>query len=441
MRECFLVALLLLHGCSQEPKAKPKDAKVPAVAVARPKLQRLGQSRVYTGNVESLTQVAVVPQIAGQLQTVLVSVGDRVKVGQLLATVDDSQLEAQVQQAQAQAAAAQSGVQSALSNWGAARDQMRVLQQAVDQSKAQVIQSQAALSKAHTQAQLAQRNLQRIREVAAEDLIAKQVVDQTEAAHESALADVRSAEAQLNASQGQLEQARLRVSGAHEQERAARAQVDSAQSQARSLASALRLVEVRRAQTQVRSPIDGVVITRGLDPGAYVTPGGSTSVVLVASLEKLRVAFQLSEADLPLVVAGQKVGISLDALPGTEQVGKIQRLSGGLDTNTRTLRVEVSLLKPDARLRPGMLARLRLQGQARESLTIPVQGLITRGKEQFAFVVGDDQVAHRKKVTLRGLEGEMAILESGLKPDDRVVVRGLDLVQDGKPVKAVEMKD
>ncbi|MBX3167013.1 MAG: efflux RND transporter periplasmic adaptor subunit [Candidatus Eremiobacteraeota bacterium] len=436
----YLAIGLLLVGCGVGPRPeKKKEARVPVVAVAFPKLQKRGESREYTGTVESLTQVAVVPQVAGQLEAVYVSVGDPVHRDQLLATVDDSQLEAQVQQAQAQASAAQAGTMSALANLAAARDQTRQLQQAVDQARSQVLQAEAQLAKAQTQTNLARRNLERVREVAAQDLIARQVVDQTEAAFESAQADERSSRAQLNSTHRQLDQARLRASGSLEQEQSAQAQVASAQAQAQSLQSALRAVEVRRNYCKVRSPIDGVVIARSLDPGAYVTPGGSTSVVLVASLKQLRVAFQLSEADLQLIRAGQKVKISLDALAGVPQKGEVQRLSGGLDPTTRTLRVEVKLIQPDERLRPGMLARLRVQGTASEALTLPIQGVVTKGDKQFAYVVGEDNVISRRALQIGSLEGDIAVIDGGLTVKDKVVVRGVDLVQEGKPVRPVPL--
>lgn len=442
LRLCLLFALAgLLQGCGGGGTAKDtkRPPKIPVVAVTFPRLEKRGQTRVYTGTVESLTQVAVVPQVAGQLEAVYVSVGDPVRLDQLLARVDDSQLEAQVAQAQAQASAAQSGILSALANLNAARDQTRQLQQAVDQVRAQVIQSEAQVAKAQTMTNLGRKDLARVREVAAKDLIALQVVDQTEAAYESAQADERSALAQLKASQRQLDQAKLRARGSSEQEQSARALVSAAQSQAQSLQSALRAVEVRRSYCQVRSPIDGVVIARSLDPGAYVTPGGSTSVVLVASLEKLRVTFQLSEADLQLIKPGQKVNIVLDALTDTPQKGLVQRLSGGLDPNTRTLRVEVKLLQPDPRLRPGMLARLKVDGASSQAMTLPIQGVVTREGKQYAYVVDKDNLIRRKAVKVGTLEGDTAVILAGLSVKDSVVVRGVDQVQEGKPVKPVPL--
>lgn len=439
MRVLALVILALLcSGCRGE-GGQERRARVAVVGVAHPAEATPSQSHEYTGTVESLNQVAVVPQVAGQLESVEVSVGESVERGQLLAVVDDSQLEAQVNQARATAAAGQASVQTALANLAAQRDQTRTQQQAVAQAEAQLIEVAAAVEKAEVQQKLALTNLKRIEEVAAKDLIAIQVVDEARAQAESALADVKAARAQQTAAQGQLKQAHSRVKTASQQEKAAEAQVSTARAQVDSLLSALQAVEVRRDYTRVISPIDGVVVARRLDPGAYVSPGSSSAVLEIAGLEQLRVAFALSEADLSLVKAGQEVTISFDALPNLSQAGIVGGLAGGLDPSTRTMRVEVRLTHVDPRLRPGMLARLKVKGQTRQGLTIPIQAVQKEGGKFSVFVVQADQNVARRTIEVDGMEGDVALVKSGLSKDDTVVVRGTDQVQEGKPVEAVEV--
>lgn len=437
------LAVALLAGCTKAPTAgagkdKEKGKKgggPPVVGVARPRIETVGLTRKLEGNVESTNQVAIVPQLAGQLESVLVSVGDQVRVGQLLATVDDSQLEAQVSQARSDAAAAQFAVQTALANSAAARDQVLVAEQAVFQAEAQVIASQAALSKAETQLKLARKDLGRIREVYAKDLISAQVVDQTAAVAESAAADVRSAEAQLRATRGLLEQNKLRAGTAAAQQKAAQSQVASARAQASSQQSALAATEVRLGYTRLTSPLNGVVIAKPLDPGAYVAPSSTTPVLVVASLDQLRVAFPLTESDLPMVHVGQKLAIRFDAFPTKVAVGRVARLAGGLDPSTRSMRVEVHLDDPPKGLRPGMLARLQLEEKARKIMVIPIEGVVPQGKDQYVWVVGAGNVVTRKKIEVGELQGDVAQVHAGLTEDDTIVVQGVDQVQDGKPVK------
>ncbi|MBI3928448.1 MAG: efflux RND transporter periplasmic adaptor subunit [Armatimonadetes bacterium] len=436
---CWLLTCLLA-GCAPAGGGSDRKAGAPVVGVARPVRHTLGDVREYTGTVESLNQVSIVPQVPGQLEAVMVEVGDAVSQGQVLATVDDSQLEAQVSQARASAAAAQAGVQTALANLAVAQDQTRTLQQAVSQAEAEVIEAQAAVDKAQTQVQLAERTLERVRVVAAKDLIARQVVDQSEADAQSAAADLKAARAQHKARQRQLEQARLRVKTAARQEQAAQAEVETARAQAQSLAAALEAVEVRRSYTRVTSPLDGVVVARSLDPGAYVTPGDSGAVVVVASLEQLRIIFAVGEADLESAKPGQEAEISFDALEGGSRKGSIRGVAGGLDPSTRTMRVEARLAQPEARLRPGMLARLKLRGKAKNALTVPVQAVQREKDEAYVYLVGPENVVKRQTVKLSGMEGDVAILSSGLGPNDQVVVRGTDQVQEGKPVSPVEIE-
>ncbi len=441
----LLLLAALLAGCTKAPSSADgpkgkgdkgkKGGGPPVVGVARPKVETVGLTRKLEGNVESTNQVAIVPQLAGQLESVLVSVGDRVHKGQLLATVDDSQLEAQVSQARSDAAAAQFAVQTALANAAAARDQVLVAEQGVFQSEAQVIASEAALSKAQTQLKLARKDLSRIEEVYAKDLISAQVVDQTAAVAESASADVRSAEANLKSTRGLLEQNKLRSGTVRAQQKAAQSQVASARAQASSQQSNLAATEVRLGYTRLISPLDGVVIAKPLDPGAYVAPSSATPVLVVASLEELRVAFPLTEADLPMVHVGQKLDIRFDAFPKMVAQGRVFRLAGGLDPSTRSMRVEVHLDNPPKGLRPGMLARLKLEEKAQKIMVIPIEGVVPQGQDQYVWVVGAGNVVTRKKVQVGELQGDVAEIQSGLNADETVVVRGVDQVQEGKPVR------
>ena len=423
-----------------KPPEKPKSTPAPpTVGTTRPKVQDLSQERDYTGTVESLNQVAVVPQMAGQLQSVTVSVGDAVRRGQLLGSIDDSQIQAQVAQARATLAAAQAGIQAATANLAAARDQVMVADQAVAQAEAVVLQAEAAVAKAETTVELTESNLARIRAVAAKDLVAQQIVDETAAEAKRSRADLRAARGQHKASLGALKQARLRTQASRDQMRAAQAQLATAESQATSQAAALKATEVRQQQTHMYSPIDGVVVSRPLDPGAYVSPSNAVPVLVLASLRNLRVGFQVSEADLALVRLGQKLDVTYDALPNVRDRGQVQRLAGGLNPSTRTMRVELKLERPHPGLRPGMLAKLRLHGPSRKVMTVPVEGVLSDGARQFAWVVGEDGVAKRQTVKLDRVAGELAILSSGLTEKDQIVVDGIDQVQEGKPVKAQDV--
>jgi HlyD family secretion protein len=437
-----LCLLTLLGGCQSPPAAGPTPPKGPAskaaplVEVARPTKPDSGQVREYVGTVESRTQVSLVPQIAGQLLEVNASVGDRVQRGQILAVVEDPELDARLSQAQASVAVAQAAVQTAMANARAASESVRSRQQAVQQADAAIAESEAAIAKARSDLQLAETTLGRTRELEARQLIASQELDQAVADAASAAADLALAQARLRSATSEKKEAELNVAAAREQAQAAEAQISSAQAQAEALIQAARAVAVRSDLSRLRSPIDGTVVSRQLDPGAYVSPGNQSVIMVLANPDDLRVAFDLSEADIGLVHAGQTVTIRFDALPNQPQTGIVAGLAGGLDPASRTVRVEVQLTADSGQIRPGMLGRLIVAGGGAESLlAIPLPAVVSDKGEKYVYIMDKEKTIHKRVIQVASFKGDSALVSAGLSPDDQVVVQGVNLVREGQPAR------
>lgn len=436
-----LGATLMLAGCQGPSDGPPKQGPAaskspPLVAVAFPSKPDTGQVREYVGTVESRNQVSLVPQIAGQLLDVTVSVGDQVKRGDLLAVVEDPELEARLSQAQASVAVAQASVQQAMANARAAGESVRSRLQAVQQAEASIAESQAAIAKARSDLKLAQTTLGRTRQLEERELIASQQLDQAEADAASAAADLDLAQARLRSAESEKKEAELNVAAAQEEQRAAEAQIRSAQAQAESLTQAARAVAVRSDLSRLRSPIDGTVVSRLLDPGAYVAPGNQSVILVLADTTDLRVAFDLSEADMGLVRPGQAITVKFDALPDQPQAGVVAGLAGGLDPASRTVRVEVKLPTESGRIKPGMLGRLIVAGEATENLlAIPLPAVVSDKGEKYVFVMDEKNTVRRQAVQLASFKGDTALVSSGLSPQDKVVVQGVNLVRDGQEVR------
>ena len=438
-----MILIGLVSGCGasggkEPPKSGGRgggDKGPPLVAVAQPERPDTGRVREYMGTVESRNQVSIVAQIAGQLTQVNASVGDRVARGQVLAVVVDPENDAQLGQAQATVAMAQSAVQNANANARAAEETVNARLQAVDTADAAIAEAHASIAKARSDLKLAETTLQRTRELAARELIAQQELDQAIADSSAASADLALAEARLSSAESAKRQAQLNVATAREQQLAAQAQIGSAQAQAQSLGEAARAVAVRTGLSQVRSPIDGIVVSRSLDPGAYVSPGNQSVIMVIANPDDLRVAFDLSESDMELVQPGQSVTVHFDALPGQPQTGVIQGLAGGLDTASRTVRVEVRLPSETGKIRPGMLGRLTVGNPAANLLQVPLPGVVSDKGEKFVYVLDAEKKVGKKTVEVAALKGDTALIRGGLEPEDQVVVQGVNLVRVGQPVR------
>jgi cobalt-zinc-cadmium efflux system membrane fusion protein len=133
---------------------------------------------------------------------------------------------------------------------------------------------------------------------------------------------------------------------------------------------------------------------------------------------------------------GRQAEISVDSFPGRTFAGTVTRIAGGVDSDTRTVLVEIEIKNPGHLLRPGMYARLSLAAGTRPALVVPLSALTVIGGQQFAWVLTDGTVS-RRPITVGRATGEVVEITRGLSPEDIIVVRGTEMVRDRGPVRAV----
>jgi HlyD family secretion protein len=402
--------------------AAPPASRRPAPLVVVGHAQRmpLQRSLQLTASITSLTSSVIFPKTSGYLQAVTVRPGDDVRAGQVLALIDHAQLDAQVAQAQATLVAAQTAVQTAAAQVAAAR--------------AQRVNAEAALSSAHAsvmkaEAQLAdmQATYNRTADLAKQGAVSDQSLDDSRAA-------IVSAQADLNASRAQVGQAEAQVDAARQQEAAAASQVKTSEAQAATQAAALDNARVQLQYATIVAPFSGVVVSRQLDPGAYVTPGTSTSIVTIADLDHLDVILNAGEPDLAMIHRGDPVQITVDAYPGRVFTGVVSRIAGGVDPTTRTIQVEVDIPNPGHLLRPGMYATTQLSAGTRQALVVPLSAVQTVGGQHYVWLVEDGKVL-QQNVSVGQATGESVEITGGLDPTDTIVISGADFVRQGQQVR------
>lgn len=222
-------------------------------------------------------------------------------------------------------------------------------------------------------------------------------------------------------SQQELQAAQTALATAEAQEAAAKAQVSA--------------YATRLGETQITSPLDGVVTVRRLDPGALVGPSGSGAILTVARVDVLRVFVTVTERDVARVRVGQRAHVEVDALPGKSIEGTVARLAPTLDPATRTLDAEVQVENTDGLLRPGMFGRGSIVVDVHEGApTVPATAIqITNGK-RYVYVVKGDKV-ERREVTTGVDEGTWLEITNGVAAEEEVVTGGIDAISDGATVR------
>jgi membrane fusion protein, multidrug efflux system len=170
--------------------------------------------------------------------------------------------------------------------------------------------------------------------------------------------------------------------------------------------------------TRVRAPFDGVVTEKRVDAGAMATPG--TPLLTIEKSGRYRLEASVDESSLRVVKLGQATKVSLDALGGGELPGKVVEIVPSADPGTHSFVVRIEL-PADAQLRSGLFGRAYFPRGERESLIIPRTAVVERGQLQGVYVVGPDQVASLRYVTLGKSAGDAVEVLSGLRAGDKLV--------------------
>ncbi len=221
-----------------------------------------------------------------------------------------------------------------------------------------VAEIRSARDRARVALQQAERDLEQGRSLSSSNLIAKKELEDREAAYQ---------------------QARLELESAEEQ---------------------LRIVEQSGVSSRVRSlnvvaPAAGMVIRLGAEEGESVlagtmTLGGGTELVTIADLSSLMIEATVNEVDIGKVALDQQVTITIDAYPNEEWEGRISFIAPAArveaDTRVRVFDVEVEVVNPDERLRPGMTANIDIRGdQKQDVLTLPVEAVFRKGGRDVVY--------------------------------------------------------
>jgi RND family efflux transporter MFP subunit len=213
---------------------------------------------------------------------------------------------------------------------------------------------------------------------------------------------------------------------------------------------------VRQAQldlqfTELKAPISGRIGDRRVSIGNLVTGGaaGTTLLATIASVDPIRFEFTMDEASYLRYVrlateAGAHSANRGITLPVRLKLidedkftrdGKIDFVDNAIDRSSGTIRGRAEFENADGRLTPGMFGRVQITVTApAEALLLPDAAIGTEQVRKFVYVVGDDNVATPKYVTLGQLSDGLRVVKSGVRADDLVIVNGLMRVRPGAKV-------
>jgi RND family efflux transporter MFP subunit len=375
-------ASCLLTACRQQAVAA---ADAPTVPTATVRSANLSDELVLTAEFTPYQDVDVMAKVAGYVKNIRVDIGDHVREGDLLATLEVPELQDEKAKAAAGLAAAESNI----------------------------ITARGAVKRAEASANIAHLSFQRIQDVSVKQpgLVPKQEVDVAQAHDLEAAAQLASAQSALQSA----EQARI--------------EADSERSRANAMLQ----------YATIRAPFAGVITKRYANTGSMIQAGISSQtqampVVRLAENSLLRLTLPVPVSAVADIHDGDSVSVNVTTL-GRTFPGKITRLSDSLATTTRTMDTEVDVPNRDGTLVPGMYAEVHLHLAIHPNvLSVPVDAVDGLGTTvQHVYVVRGGEL-HLVKVTI-GLQTSTQVeILSGAQNGDQVVVGRHSGLSDGEKV-------
>ncbi len=363
MKPALLLLSIFLAACAG-PEPHPQAASTAApVAVKTVAAAASDWSDTYeaTGAVRARTTAALSSRVMAYVQQVSVAVGDRVREGQVLVTLDARDLEVNIRRTEAGRAEVQSAIPEADHGIAAAKANL----------------------------DLAQVTFRRIDDLASKKSVSGQELDE--------------ATARLKAAQS-----------AHEAARAKRAQLDSRLAQ---VDQEIKSATIVRDYTRITAPFNGIVTTKAVEPGALANPG-----VPLLTLERdsgCRLEVSVDESRLPALRPGQPVTVTLETAD-RPIAARVSEIVPSVDAASRTYTVKIDL-PAMANVRSGVFGRATFPMASRSVLTVPADALIERGQLQQLFVVEDSQARLRMITAGRRTGNQLEVL-SGLTAGEKVIV-------------------
>ena len=195
------------------------------------------------------------------------------------------------------------------------------------------------------------------------------------------------------------------------------------------------MVDNMRRNSEIKSPISGVITARNYENGDLFT---SMPILHVMQINQLKVMANVSEQYYTNVKVGDKVDISVDIFPGENFEGKVSRIAPALDAATRTFSVEITIPNAKERLRPGMFARAtfhmgEVEGVMVDDVAVQKQA---GSAERFVYVINDGVAEFRFVRDGRRVGSKVSILE-GLEAGEQVATTSFVRLTDGKAVEVV----
>lgn len=195
-----------------------------------------------------------------------------------------------------------------------------------------------------------------------------------------------------------------------------------------------RASEIQLQFTELRAPFSGRIVQRYVDPAEQVSV--NTPIYRLSDFDPLLCPIQVPERDLPRLRVGQAAWVSVEGAPDERFPARVLRISPIVEADTGTIKVTLEL-QPGEHLRPGMFARVFVETETREgALVVPKAALSLESIGDTVYVASDG-TASRREVELGFRQGDLVEIRRGIEDGEQIIVVGQDGLSDGTPLQVL----
>jgi RND family efflux transporter MFP subunit len=270
---------------------------------------------------------------------------------------------------------------------------------------------------------------------------------EAEAAAAAAQASLLSAEVGMNRARRELERTvKLKEAGLATPQNLddAKTSSEAAEAQLAAAKAQKQMAETKLEKTVIRSPLDGIVSSRTVNPGDFIENMGSPKPMFrIVDNRRLELTATVPSSRISGVRLGQPLSFTTDAVPGRTFTGKVSFINPAADESSRTIKVVAVVDNPDEALKSGLFAKGEIvTGERKNVLRVPRSAFVTwdlTARSAVVFVV-EGEKAVRRTVETGANAGDDVEVTKGLLAGEKVVTRGGFNLSDGDRVAVVSSK-
>ncbi|MEK4734147.1 MULTISPECIES: efflux RND transporter periplasmic adaptor subunit [unclassified Paenibacillus] len=437
-----LLLSVALAGCGggEAPAATTTAQQAIPVQVAKVAKGSINDSTGIIGSFAPKETAQVSPKISGKIQSINLTVGQKVNKGDTLFTIDQKDLQDSIKQSQESYQVALANLKQAES--GAAQS-VQQAESSVDQAKSALVQqdntitqAQTSLVDAQSSVRDAQNTLNRNQQLFSAGALSQSELEQSQIAHRRALTAVENAQITLHNAQTSKQSAQTTYSNAQKSLRLAQQKtgIDVARASVNQAKSSLDTARSQLVDTVVKAPISGTISVVTGTQGQMVS--AQSAVATIANTNPIIAKVNVSESELLKMQVGSSVTVGVDSLNKRIEA-KVSAVNPVMDNDLKAYPVEVSVPNGSGELKSGMVVTVYMKSEAPKNILVSQDAITEQAGKKYAYVV-EGTVAKRVEVQTGQESAKQVEVTKGLAEGQNVVVKGVSLLTDGAKINVVK---